>query len=84
MRAPQVKMLSLSNAKNRSEGPSPIGFLIVKTLYPKFEADFRQFYLKTIVSLNRMMESFKIGGENIISKTFKDQLPAFARNFDFY
>ena len=31
-----------------------------------------------------MMESFKIGGENIISKTFKDQLPAFARNFDFY
>ena len=52
--------------------------------YPKFEADFRQFYLKTIVSLNRMMESFKIGGENIILKTFKDQLPAFARNFDFY
>ena len=28
--------------------------------YPKFEADFRQFYLKTILSLNRMMESFKI------------------------
>ena len=59
----------------------------VKTLYPKFEAGFRQFYLKTIVSLNRMIESFQIrhkGGENIILKTFEDQLHAFARNFDFY
>ena len=27
-----------------------LGFFVVKTLYPKFEADFREFYLKTIVS----------------------------------
>ena len=62
-------------------------FYSKNSLYPKFEADFRQFYLKTIVSCEQNDRIFQITtkeGENIILKTFKDQLPAFARNFDFY
>ena len=64
------------------ENEAAIGSLMVTTLVPKFEAVFRQFYWKTIVSCRlRMTQSFKIrfsGEVNIILKTVKDQLTAFS------